>query len=340
VADEETSVRAAVISGPGRVEVTSIGDPTPAPGEVVIAVAACGICGTDLHIMQGRFAPTLPVVPGHEFAGEVVALGSGVTSLVVGDRVAVDPNLPCHACERCRRGRTNLCLNFSALGVTIAGGAAEYVAAPAGVCVKLTDEVRVQDAALVEPLSCAIRGSDVVAGRLGDRVLVYGAGTMGLLHVALASRAGAVSVDVVDLKADRLDAAAQVGASRTATSAAELDAGSGWDVVIDCTGAVGAIEDGLARVAVGGTFLQFGVADEEAVATWSPYRVYRDEITIVGSMSVLNSFDRAVALLTAGAVDPAVIISDRLPLADYPDAIARVQAGAGRKILVTPGHRP
>jgi threonine dehydrogenase-like Zn-dependent dehydrogenase len=279
-------MRAAVVTEPGRVEVTLLADPTPEPGEVV---------------------------------------------------VAVDPNLPCHACRPCRRGRTNLCVDHAALGVTRAGGAAEYVAAPARVCVPLPIEVDVRDGALVEPVSCAVRGFDVVSSRLGDRVLVYGAGTMGLLNTALALRAGAVSVDVVDLDPERLRAASLLGAAATATAADDLPVRSPWDVVIDCTGVVAAIEDGLARVAPGGTFLQFGVAPEDATATWSPHRVYRDEITIVGSMAVLHSFDRAVALLAAGAVDPAAIVSNRLPLEQYPGTIARVEAGVGRKIQVTPG---
>jgi 2-desacetyl-2-hydroxyethyl bacteriochlorophyllide A dehydrogenase len=330
-------VRAVVITGPGQVEVTSLVDPAPSADEVLVAVAACGICGTDLHLLLGEIPSSRPLVPGHEFAGEVVAVGTGVTSLVVGDRVAVDPNLPCHACARCRRGRTNLCENYSALGVTKNGGAAEFVAVPARVCVRVPNEVDLRDAALVEPLSCAIRGFDVVAGQLGDRVLIYGGGPMGLLNAALAWRAGATSVDVVDPNPDRRVAARAVGASGVAASADELGEGYRWDVVIDCTGVVAAIEDGLGRVAAGGTFLQFGVAKADAVASWSPYRIYRDEITIVGSMAVLNSFDRAVALLAADVFDPATIISDRLALADYPDAIARIEAGAGRKIQITPG---
>jgi 2-desacetyl-2-hydroxyethyl bacteriochlorophyllide A dehydrogenase len=330
-------MHAAVISGPGQIEVTSLADPTPEPGEVVVAVAACGICGTDLHILHGQFSPALPVVPGHEFAGEVVATGEGVVAVAMGDRVAVDPNLPCHMCRQCRRGRTNLCENYAALGVTMAGGAAEYVAVPVGACVRLPDEVDVSDAALVEPLACAVRGFDVVAGHVGEHILIYGAGTMGLLNTALALRAGAATVDVVDINAERLDGASRIGAAATGSSADELGIVRQWDVVIDCTGVVAAIEDGLDRVAPGGTFLQFGVAGEHATASWSPYRIYRNEITIAGSMAVLNSFDRAVSLLAAGVVDPAMIVSDRLPLSRYADAIARLEAGAGRKIQVTPG---
>ena len=197
-------MRAAVITGPGQVEVATVDDPTPRSGEVVVAVAACGICGTDLHILDGELAPTLPVVPGHEFAGEVVALGHDVAGLAVGDRVAVDPSLYCGACQECRRGRGNLCERWGAIGVSTAGGAADFAVAPAGNCVRLPEQVDLRDAALIEPLSCSIRGFDVVDVRLGDRCLIYGAGTMGLINLALALRSGATTVDVVDLNPTRL----------------------------------------------------------------------------------------------------------------------------------------
>src|SRR5918994_1982570 len=127
-------MRAAVISDVNAVEVTTVDDPTPGPLEVVVAVAACGICGTDLHILDGEFAPSLPIIPGHEFAGEVVAVGGDVTQVEVGDQVAVDPNLHCGSCHYCRQGRGNLCEHYAAIGVTTAGGAAEYAVAPMGNC--------------------------------------------------------------------------------------------------------------------------------------------------------------------------------------------------------------
>ena len=109
-------MKAVVISAPGELEVTTVDDPTPGPREVVVRVASCGICGTDLHILEGEFAPTLPIIPGHEFAGEVVAVGSEVTEVSVGDQVAADPNLYCGECYQCRRGRGNLCERFAAIG--------------------------------------------------------------------------------------------------------------------------------------------------------------------------------------------------------------------------------
>lgn len=329
-------MRAAVISARGEVAVTTVDDPVPGPREVVVEVAACGICGTDLHILQGEFAPTLPVIPGHEFAGVVAATGSAVTELRVGDRVAVDPSLFCHECYYCRRGRGNLCERWAAIGVTAAGAAAQYALAPVGNCVKLPDHVRVEDAALIEPLSCAVRGYDVLRNSLATHVLIYGSGTMGLMMLELAKRTGAATVDVLDVNPERLVTARQLGCSATAASADELDRPRGWDVVIDATGNERAIQDGLSRVGKGGTFLQFGVADYAARATIEPYRIYNQEITITGSMAVLHSYDRAADLFAEGVLPADVLISHRFPLEEYPKALDQFAAGIGRKIQVCP----
>jgi 2-desacetyl-2-hydroxyethyl bacteriochlorophyllide A dehydrogenase len=330
-------MKAVVIPEKDKIEVTTVPDPTPRAREVVVAVAACGICGTDLHILQGEFAPTLPIVPGHEFAGEVVAIGSDVTEVQVGDHVAVDPTLFCGECYQCRLGRFNLCERWRAIGVSDAGGAADFAVAPVANCVKLPDSVSTRDAALIEPLSCAVRGYDVLRMRLADHVLIYGSGTMGLMMLQLAKRSGAGTVDMVDLNPARLETARLLGCSQAVTSADELDRARGWDVVIDCTGVVAAIEDGIGRVAKAGTFLQFGVTDSSARVTIDPYRIYNEEITITGSMAVNHSYERAAELFLEGVIDPDVFISDRLPLDAYDDAIDRLRRGIGRKIQVVPG---
>jgi 2-desacetyl-2-hydroxyethyl bacteriochlorophyllide A dehydrogenase len=329
-------VKAAVIKAVGEVAVVSVDDPTPGPLDVVVKVAACGLCGTDLHILRGEFAPTLPVIPGHEFAGTVAAVGTEVTSLAEGTPVAVDPSLYCYKCHYCRIGRNNLCENWAAIGVSQAGGAAEYVAVPAANCVRLPDSIAVADATLIEPLSCAVRGYDVLRSQLGAHVLIYGAGTMGLMMLELAKRVGAVSVDVVDVNATRLVVARQLGCTSAVTSADELERPYGWELVVDATGNAAAIQDGLGRVGPGGTFLQFGVADYAARATIEPYRIYNKEITITGSMAVLHSYERAAELFAAGVLDPQVFITDRLPLDQYADALDRFKAGGGLKTQVLP----
>lgn len=340
-------MRAAVITGPGQVEVTDVAEPAPGPLDVLVRVAATGICGTDLHILAGELG-AVPVVPGHEFTGTVVEVGADVdpatTAVRVGDRVAVDPSLYCYRCYQCRRGKENLCEDWGGVGVSTDGAAAELAVAPAAGAVVLPEGVSLEDAALIEPLSCAVHAVDVLAqhagGALGAHVLLYGAGTMGLMLTQLAQRSGAASVDVVDVNAERLVTAASLGASATATSADQLPRAApgarGWDVVIDASGHPAAIQDGIDRVARGGTYLQFGVSSPDVRASIDPYRVYNQEITITGSMAVKRSFERAAELFASGAVDASVLISDRLPLEDYPAALAQVAAGRGRKVLVLP----
>ncbi|MBJ7905776.1 zinc-dependent alcohol dehydrogenase family protein [Streptomyces sp. NPDC004549] len=329
-------MKAAVIESVGRAVVMEVPDPTPGPREVVVEVAACGLCGTDLHILQGEFAPKLPIIPGHEFAGEVVGIGSQVTEVAVGDRVAVDPSLYCYECRFCRDGHNNMCERWAAIGVTTAGGAAQFAVAPVANCVKLPEHVRTEDAALIEPLSCAVRGYDILNSRLGAHVLIYGSGTMGLMMMELAKRTGASSVDIVDINPARLETAKLLGVSGAAANADELDRPQGWEVVIDATGNAAAIQDGLGRVAKAGTFLQFGVADYATRVTIDPYRIYNQEITITGSMAVLHSFERAAELFANGVLNPEVFISDRIALDNYPQALEQFAAGVGRKIVVVP----
>ncbi len=329
-------MRAAVIASPGKVAAESVDDPTPASGEVVVEVAACGLCGTDLHILEGEFAPSLPVIPGHEFAGQVVARDANTLGVSEGDRVAVDPSLYCHQCHYCRIGHSNLCQRWGAIGVTVSGGAAQYVAVPAANCVRLPDPIETADATLIEPLSCAVRGYDVLRSQLGSHVLIYGAGTMGLMMLELAKRVGAVSVDLVDINPDRLVVARQLGSSNAVSSADDLERPFGWELVVDATGNEKAIQDGLGRVAPAGTFLQFGVAAYAARATIEPYKIYNREITITGAMAVLHSYERAAELFAAGVLDPRVFITDRLPLARYAEALDTFRAGKGLKTLVLP----
>jgi threonine dehydrogenase-like Zn-dependent dehydrogenase len=159
---------------------------------------------------------------------------------------------------------------------------------------------------------------------------------MGLMLLQLAKLTGAVSVDVVDLNPERLAAARLLGCSGAAVRADELDRPQGWELVIDATGSEAAITDGIGRVRPGGTFLQFGVASPTARVTIEPYRIYHQEITITGSMAVLHSFERAAELFAGGLLDPEIFISHRLPLGQYPEALAAFRAGQGRKIQVRP----
>ena len=331
-------MRAIVFAAPGEFALQEVPEPVAGPREVLVRVEAVGLCGTDLHVLEGEFEPTVfPIIPGHETSGIVEAVGAEVTEFAPGDRVSVDPTLTCGECSFCANGHANLCENWNGSGVARTNGSvAELQVAPVRNVHRLNDEVDLQLAALIEPLSCAIRGYDLLPRRMGEHYLVYGAGTMGLLMAQLAPRAGAVSVTVVDRNPSRLEVAKEVGVELVASSADDVWRPGGWDTVIDCTGVVAAIEDGLSRVRRGGTFQQFGVAPTDARASFSPFRVYNDEITIVGSMAVLNSYSRAVEMFTAGAIKAEPMVSHAFTLEDYGAALDMFRAGTGRKLQIRP----
>ncbi|WP_216210237.1 zinc-dependent alcohol dehydrogenase family protein [Amycolatopsis aidingensis] len=332
-------MRAAIIDEPGSIRVGDVPDPKPGDRQVVLRVGACGICGTDLHIADGHFPPTpYPIVPGHEFAGEIVEVGADVPGgWRVGDRVAVDPSLFCGYCNPCRAGHGNLCANWGATGDTVDGAFAEYVAVPASTCYPLPDHLSFQEGALVEPVSCAVHGVRRVGVEAGERFLVVGAGTMGLIMQQLLQRAGA-AVTVVDRNLARLGRAAELGARAVAGDVAELD-GERFDAAADCTGAVPAIEAAFDSLRRGGRLLVFGVAPEEARVALSPFRIYNDEITVVGSMAVLHSYGAALDLVAKGMIDTASLLTDTLPLERFPDALSLMRSGSGLKVQVVPGAR-
>ena len=331
-------MRAAIVDRPGEIRVGEVPDPKPGERQVVVKVGACGICGTDLHIADGHFPPTpYPIVPGHEFAGEIVELGADVPGeWKVGDRVAVDPSLFCGYCGPCRAGHGNLCANWGATGDTVNGAFAEYVAVPAANAYRLPDGVDDQQGALIEPLSCAVHGLRRIGPVLGEDVLLVGAGTMGLLLLQLLNRAGARSVTVVDRKATRLEVAKTVGAASVAGDVPEADRGT-FGVAVDATGVPAAIESAFGALARGGRLMIFGVASADAAVSLSPFRIYNDEITVVGSMAVLNSFGAAADLMAAGAIDTGPLLGPPFALDQFPEALTSVRNGEGVKIQVAPG---
>jgi 2-desacetyl-2-hydroxyethyl bacteriochlorophyllide A dehydrogenase len=329
-------MRAISIVTPGNIEEIEVPDPSPDIDEVVVEVAAVGICGTDLHIYEGEFAPHFPITPGHEIAGTVVEVGKDVSDVKIGDQVAVDPSMFCSECFYCKRGRGNLCEKWNALGVSMPGGAAQFLLAPKKNIYKVSDEIDLKTAILIEPLSCAVRGFDQLPRVPGSTYLIYGAGTMGLMMAELARINGAASVSIVDTNPEKLSTAKLLSFSSTAQSADEFDQGRGFEIVIDCSGVVAAIKDGLSRVMPGGTFLQFGVAKNQAKIEIEPYWIYNKEITIIGSMAILHSFERAVKLFGNGVLNSDVMISHSYPLSKYAQALHLFKSGKGRKTIVLP----
>lgn len=342
-------MQAVVIERPGEIEVRELPDPEPGPGEILVAVRSCGICGTDVHIADGDLASArYPLVPGHEFAGEVVAVGPPApevrglaaernpVELRPGDLVAVDPTLFCGRCRACRMGRENLCERWGAVGVTVAGGCAELAAVPSWNVHRLPPGFDMSIGALIEPLSCAVHGFDLIHTRLADRFLVYGAGTMGLMLLLLAGRVGALSTTVVEPNEARRQKAADLGASEAVPNTADFDPDRRFDVVIDATGVIAAIEDGLRWVRPGGTFLQFGVASHAASANVSPFKIYNEEVTLVGSMAVVKSYDRACDFAIEADLGLNELVSGQYALKDYAEALERARRGDGYKLQVLP----
>jgi 2-desacetyl-2-hydroxyethyl bacteriochlorophyllide A dehydrogenase len=339
-------MRAVIIDGPGNFRVDSVPDPAPQPDELLIRVGACGICGTDLHILDGEFLAQYPIVPGHELAGEVVAVGSNVAQskqngepgITVGSRVAIQPNLYCGHCEPCRTGHENLCLNYTAVGVTFNGGIAEYMTVPASLAYVLPDTLSLREGALIEPVSCAVHGMHSLNPQSGDTCLITGAGTMGLLLLQLIVRGGASRTAVVDVNTQRLTRAAQLGATRTYTSVEQAlkDEPHGFNCVIDATGVPAVIEQAFTAVKRGGKFMIFGVAPHEARVSLSPFRIYNDEIHIVGSMAVLFSFQAALDLISGGVINTEAMLTTAFPLTDFSEALSTVRRGEGVKTQILP----
>jgi 2-desacetyl-2-hydroxyethyl bacteriochlorophyllide A dehydrogenase len=321
-------VRAAYYQARRELSIREAPDPEPGPNEVLVRVAACGICGTDQHIFDGDFFPTYPLIGGHELAGQVVALGPQQveTALREGDRVAVDPSLFCGSCFFCQRAQGNHCLNWNAIGVTRDGGFADYVVAPA----------------FIEPISCVVYGLQRLRIPVGANALIYGAGSIGLLMLQLVRHGGASTVAVVDLKQEKLDLAHSLGAHEVVLGDAGADGALteisplGFDVVIDCTGVPAVVEHMFTHVRKNGKLLFFGVNPTDARIAISPYDVYSKDLEIFGSFALRYTFHDAVALLESGVVDVKPLLSERFPIERFPEAFELAGSGEAFKVQIQP----
>ncbi|MBA2519000.1 MAG: zinc-dependent alcohol dehydrogenase family protein [Chloroflexia bacterium] len=329
-------MRAVVVDEPRAIRVVDVPTPEPGPDEVLIRTGACGICGTDLHIIDGEFPPTkYPVVPGHEFGGEVMAFGKNVTGFKRGDLVGVDPTLNCGACYFCQRGMANLCERWAAVGITAQGGFAEYLAIPARTVYPLPAGMSLATASLIEPLSCVVRGFHRLHPEVGESYLVYGAGPMGLLNAQVARFNGASRVAIVDINQGRLNRARDafgfdlVGTSWEAVRDAEP---RGFDNVIEATGVTKVAERAIDAVKRRGKLLLFGVCPPGETAAYDAYRIYNEEITILGTMAVLKSYGPAIDILAAGAIRADLMITNTFPLDDFSEAVDFVRRGDGLKV--------
>ena len=337
-------MRAFTITGPRAGHVVELPDPIAGPGEVLVAPSHVGICGTDAHIFAGRLHSNFPLVPGHELSGTVVDLHPSVRGWDVGDRVTVDPTLTCGSCYRCRRGQSNHCEEWGAIGDTVDGGLAELVRVPARNLYRLADDEPFADATFTEPVACVVWGIAQARVRAGDRAVVFGAGPVGCLMAQLLSLAGVGELVLVDVAEEKLAIAREVTDAVTRRShpdlRAELDArtaGRGFDLVVDCTGSA----DVIARLGhfagPGARILLFGVAPPEASMVVSPYRIYRNDWQIIGSMAINGTFGRARDLMTSGRLKVRPLVTRTASLADVPDILAAPKPSGELKVMVVPG---
>ena len=333
-------MKAVVVEAPHQVSVQDIPEPVAGRKDVIVEVAACGICGTDIHIIDGEFPPTTyPIVIGHEFGGTVVSVGEDVVEVKVGDRVGVDPTVNCGECYFCQRGKGNLCERWNAIGVgALNGGFAERVAVPERCVYPLPEGMSFRSAALIEPVSCVVHGFHLIDPKPGDAYLVYGAGPMGLQNAAVARFSGARVVAIVDLNPERLEIARSFGFDVVGASLDEVRhvAPRGFDVVIEATGRTKVAELAIDAVIRGGTLLLFGVCPPDETAAYSPFKIYNEEITVIGTMAVIHSYGPAIDLLAAGAVDTDKMVTHTFPIERFDEAVALVRAGGGLKVQVTP----
>jgi 2-desacetyl-2-hydroxyethyl bacteriochlorophyllide A dehydrogenase len=336
-------MRAVVFTTPENMEIMNVADPVCGPLDVIVKVAASGICGTDVHIYHNEYYSAFPIIAGHEFCGVIAEVGSQVKDCHVGERVAVDPNLYCGECDFCRHQQSNQCVNLQAVGVTRDGAFAEYVAAPARACYHLPDSLSDSQGAFVEPLSCVIQALTRLRVWPGDSVVIFGAGPMGLLLTQALRHSGASQVAVVEKQADRLALAKQLGATSVVSAgpdvAGELRELSphGFSIVIDATGVPKVIEQAFSYLRPRGQFLQFGVAPNGATINLRPYDVFKNDWTILGSFALCYTFDPAIAWLANGVVDVKPLVSHTLPLSQFSTGFNNFMAGKTLKVQVLPG---
>ena len=318
-------MKAAILHGPRDLRVESATRPEVRGDEVLVRVAMAGLCGTDYRIWSGDRPVAYPRVMGHEFVGRVEAVGTDVTRVAPGDRVAVEPNYSCGTCPLCSEGNKNLCLARTAVGIDVDGCFAELVRVPARCCWPAPAGVADEDLVLTEPLAVAVRAVGRADVRSGETVAIVGAGTLGLLAVQVARGHGA-RILVVSRTARRFALARDLGAEATHTvEDGPLDARArafsgreGVDCVIETAGTAEAVNHALALVRPGGRIILTGLPHESTPVEF--FSVVRREITILGSMIYQDEFSEAMRLVADGTVKTRPLVSHRFPLDAIGDA--------------------
>ncbi len=343
-------MKAVALRGVGDMELIDMAEPEPGPGELKLRIRYCGICGSDLHeyesvvitLMINRQSPIM----GHEFTGEVVAVGAGVEGFAAGDLVVVNPQEPCGECLNCKSGRDNLCLSEQLLGLGYfrPGGFAEYLCTRASRAVKLAPDAALDRVALTEPLAVAVHALNQGGLQRDETVFIAGAGPIGALCVAAARHLGAGRVIVSEPAANRRALAQRLGADEVidpskapaAPHVLELTEGIGADLAVECVGIGAALDDCLAATRRGGRIVVAGVFEQPTPILLLRTMVF--EHHIIGAFAYRDEFPQAADLIASGQIDVAPLISRTVSLAEVPATFAELAADRDRyhKVLVSP----
>ncbi len=337
---------AAVYQGKNQVECQQVNMREPGDHEVVVKVAACGVCGTDLHIYHGDqgASDTQPgTVLGHEFSGTIVQVGNQVRNLKVGDQVSVDPNDYCGACYYCRMGQSNFCENMIGIGTTTSGGFAEYCTVNAKQAYKIPGTMSLELAAMAEPVGCCLHGIDLCKIKAGQTVLIIGAGTIGLMMLQLAKISGAAQVIVIEPVAKKHQVAYELGAdicldpNETDPAQALRDrAVPPIDVAIECVGLGATVEMAMRLCGRGGTVMMFGLTPPDCEIPLKPFDVFRRELNITASFINPYTLQRALNLIESGAIKIEPLFGARVPLKDVAKVFSDPSFRKVGKVLIIP----
>ncbi|MHA1734024.1 MAG: zinc-dependent alcohol dehydrogenase [Promethearchaeota archaeon] len=315
-------MRRILIRSPNEAVLEEVPDPAPGPGQVLLEIAYCGICGSDLHAYQGKHPfIDLPATPGHEFSGRVKSWGDGVTGFAVDQRVTVEPSLVCGECYLCKTGRYNICENLRVMGCQGEGAMADYFVVPADKVVPIPEELSFKRAAFVEPLAVGVHAARRSGVGIGSNVVILGAGTIGLSILQVAKLAGAKRLVVTDLVDERLALAGELGATRV-INAREVDPVEalledkpyeGWDIVFEAVGIETTVRQALDIVRKGGRVVVVGVFGSETRVVMG--NVQDRETEIVGTLMYLRrDFTDAVDYIASGQVKVDPLITSVFPL--------------------------
>lgn len=331
-------MRASVMDRPMSVSIQDRPTPAPGPGDVLVQVRAVGVCGSDVHwYTEGRIGSTVvaaPLVLGHEASGHVVALGEGVTGDLMGQRVSIEPGVPCRRCQQCHRGRYNLCPNMRFMATPpIDGAFAEYVVMPADFVYPVPDSVSDDAAALLEPLSVGIWSNQQGGVGPGSRVLITGAGPIGLVALQVARAFGAGEVLVSDISPERLAVAEGFGGTPVDARTADLS-DAAVDTVLECSGAPAAIAAGFRAAGPSARVVLVGMGPAEVPV---PLEVIQQrELVVTGTFRYANTWPLALDLVARGAVDLDALVTGHFGLAQAVDALDAGRDPRQIKAIVNP----